>query len=241
MKFTRTLCATILGAAISGQAFAHNHHDHGEEFRQHDAHVHGVVELNIAQDDNALLIEITAPGADVVGFEHAPKTDEQKQAFEKALTKLAQPTSFIKLATAAQCKLTESDVTETLTASHEGHDHHDHDSHDHHDHDKHDHDNHEHHDHDKHDHDNHEHHDHDKHDHDDHEHHEHDSHEHDHSGHGEFSAQYTFSCDNIDALTELQLDWFKHFTATEKVTIQAITNKGQRAGDLTPSQTQFKF
>lgn len=39
-----------------------------EEFRQHEAHVHGHVEFNIAQDGQDLLIEITAPGADVVGL-----------------------------------------------------------------------------------------------------------------------------------------------------------------------------
>ncbi|QSA19144.1 DUF2796 domain-containing protein, partial [Vibrio furnissii] len=66
--FTKPMLALSISAAVCGSAFAH------EEFRQHDAHVHGQVELNIAQDAHDLLIEITAPGADVVGFEHAPKT-----------------------------------------------------------------------------------------------------------------------------------------------------------------------
>ena len=67
-----TKIATLVGLALSTTAFAE------EGFRQHEAHVHGHVELNIAQDGKELLMEITAPGADVVGFEHAPKTAEQE-------------------------------------------------------------------------------------------------------------------------------------------------------------------
>ncbi|UAB69996.1 DUF2796 domain-containing protein [Vibrio sp. SCSIO 43132] len=149
-----------------------------EEFRQHDAHVHGVVELNIAQDGNELLMEIHAPGADVVGFESAPKNAEQTKQLKEALATLNQANNVMTLSSAAHCKATFTEVRHTLGED-ESHDDHDHDKHEHHDHDKHDHDKHEHHDHDKHDHDKHEHHDHDMHDHDKHEHHDHDKHDHD--------------------------------------------------------------
>ncbi|MGR5079266.1 zinc uptake protein ZrgA [Photobacterium swingsii] len=219
MTIRRTVFATLVSSLITGQALAHNHHDESE-YRQHGAHVHGVVELNIAQDANALLVEITAPGADVVGFEHAPKNDEQKKALNSALKTLAQPQQLLTFSTGAQCTLVDTLVTETLTA----------------------HDEHAHHDHDNHNHDEHAHHDHDSHDHDEHAHHNHDDHDCNCDGqHGEFSAQYTFNCDNIETLTSMQSDWFKHFTSTEKITIQAITNKGQKAGQLTPAQTQFTF
>ncbi|WP_281222941.1 zinc uptake protein ZrgA [Photobacterium sanguinicancri] len=224
MTIRRTVFATLVSSLITGQALAHNHHDESE-YRQHGAHVHGVVELNIAQDANALLVEITAPGADVVGFEHAPKNDQQKKELDNALKTLAQPLQLLTFSADAQCTLVDTVVTETLTAhddKHGDHDSHDHNEHEHHDHDSHDHDEHAHHDHD--------------HDHD-----------HDHEDgscngqHGEFSAQYTFNCDNIETLTDMQSDWFKHFATTEKITIQAITNKGQKAGQLTPAQTQFTF
>ncbi len=38
------------------------------------------LDINIAQDGQELLVEVTAPGADVVGFEHAPETAEQKRS-----------------------------------------------------------------------------------------------------------------------------------------------------------------
>ena len=172
-------------------------------------------------------MEITAPGADIVGFEHAPTNAEQHQALEAALLQLKQADTLFALTPSAKCHLTEALVTETLTA---------HDSHAGHDHDEHDHDSHAGHNHDEHDHDSHAGHDHDEHDHDSHAEHDHEVH-----AHGEFSAQYTFRCDDIKQLTSLQMSWFKHFPSTEKIAIQTITETSQKAAYLTPSSTLFKF
>ncbi|WP_217514071.1 zinc uptake protein ZrgA [Vibrio metschnikovii] len=138
---TKPLLALSISAVLSTAAFAH------QEFRQHDAHVHGQVELNIAQDGTDLLIEITAPGADVVGFEHAPHNETQVQALNRALDILGQAESLFTLSSAAKCQLEETHVSHTLSGDKDNHDHSDHAHHDHgHDH-KHDHDDHKHHDH----------------------------------------------------------------------------------------------
>ncbi|RTZ14281.1 DUF2796 domain-containing protein [Vibrio aquaticus] len=162
-----------------------------EGFRQHSAHVHGEVEFNIAQDGNELLMEITAPGADVVGFEQAPQNSEQEHKLEHAVEHLNKADHIFSLTANAGCKVVHQSVSHTLGEdSHEGHDHHD--DHKGHDHDKeHDHhDDHKGHDHDEeHDHhDDHKGHDHDKEHghHDDHKGHDHDeehSHHDDHKGH----------------------------------------------------------
>ncbi|WP_332398664.1 zinc uptake protein ZrgA [Vibrio metschnikovii] len=136
---TKPLLALSISAVLSTAAFAH------QEFRQHDAHVHGQIELNIAQDGTDLLIEITAPGADVVGFEHAPHNETQVQALNRALDILGQAESLFTLNSAAKCQLEETHVSHTLSGDKDNHDHSDHAHHDHgHDH-KHDH--HKHHDH----------------------------------------------------------------------------------------------
>ncbi|WP_217516505.1 zinc uptake protein ZrgA [Vibrio metschnikovii] len=136
---TKPLLALSISAVLSTAAFAH------QEFRQHDAHVHGQVELNIAQDGTDLLIEITAPGADVVGFEHSPHNETQVQALNRALDILGQAESLFTLSSAAKCQLEETHVSHTLSGDKDNHDHSDHAHHDHgHDH-KHDH--HKHHDH----------------------------------------------------------------------------------------------
>ncbi|MEZ9863305.1 DUF2796 domain-containing protein [Vibrio breoganii] len=196
---------------------------HAEEnFRQHSAHVHGSVEFNIAQDGQDLLVEILAPGADVVGFEHAPNNDEQRQALEKALTQLNAADSILKMSSAAGCELSTAQVSHTLGGDddHDGHDHGDHA--DEHDHDAHGHDDHA-----------------DKHDHDAH---GHDDHDHDHSGgHGEFNIAYQYQCKDVSKLTEIDSDWFKLFSGTQTIRVNLLTDSAQIATELTKGNTVIKL
>ncbi len=143
--FIKPLLALSITAAITSTAFAQ------EEFRQHEAHVHGHVELNIAQDGHELLMEITAPGADVVGFEHAPENDEQTTLLNKALETLNHADSLFTLASGANCHIEQAFVKHTLGGEHDHAEHAHHDDHKGHDHDEHEHhDDHEGHDHEGH-------------------------------------------------------------------------------------------
>ena len=94
MKHIITLAAVI--AATPAMA---------ENFAQHKAHEHGVGELNIAIAGNQLAMELTAPGADIVGFEYTATSAEDKQAIEDALAQLQQPLSLINLPVSAACEL----------------------------------------------------------------------------------------------------------------------------------------
>lgn len=207
-----------LGVALATSSLAYAE----EGFRQHGAHVHGQVEFNIAQDGNELLVEITAPGADVVGFEHAPTNDAEKQQLKDAVAKLSHADHVFTLTSEAGCKVEHQSVTHTLGA-----DKHDHDEH--HDHDKHDHE--EHHDHDKHDHD--------KHYHD--EHHDHDSHDHESGGHGEFTVEYHYQCDNVSAISNIETSWFSQFPSTESIKVNLLTDTKQAAMELKPGQKTISF
>jgi hypothetical protein len=130
-------------AVVAATAVAASAHDH-DEHRQMGAHVHGHGTLNIAIDDKQVALELQTPGMDIVGFEHAAKTDAQKAAVDKAKAELAKALELFKLPQAAGCSVKEAKVA---LEGGEGtaHDHHDHDAHDH-DHDKsadkHDHDEH---------------------------------------------------------------------------------------------------
>ncbi|MGD8122917.1 zinc uptake protein ZrgA [Vibrio sp. TRT 2004] len=218
-----------LGVALATSSLAYAE----EGFRQHGAHVHGQVEFNIAQDGNELLVEITAPGADVVGFEHAPTNDAEKQQLKDAVAKLSHADHVFTLTSEAGCKVEHQSVTHTLGADKHDHDeHHDHDKHDHeehHDHDKHDHE--EHHDHDKHDHD--------KHDHD--EHHDHDNHDHESGGHGEFTVEYHYQCDNVSAISNIETSWFSQFPSTESIKVNLLTDTKQAAMELKQGQKTISF
>ncbi|MBT2948700.1 MAG: DUF2796 domain-containing protein [Vibrio anguillarum] len=210
--FIQRKLALSIGLILSMPALAN------EEFRQHEAHVHGHVEFNIAQDGQDLLIEITAPGADVVGFEHAPQNDEQQQRLNKVLEQFSHADGIFQLPAPAKCHLEESRIAHTLNGEHHDHDH-DHDHHEKHD-DKHqDKDaQHAHHDHKK-----------DVHD------------EGEHSGHGEFTIQYQYHCDNMPQLQYLDTQWFNLFPNTQTISANVLTDKAQSASELKTNSTRITF
>ncbi|HGY9583228.1 TPA: DUF2796 domain-containing protein [Vibrio harveyi] len=223
--------ALVIGLSLTATANA-------EEYRQHEAHVHGHVEFNIAQDGKDLLIEITSPGADIVGFEHAPENAEQENALNNAIAALKDTNKLFAINQQAKCVIEDVHVAHTLgEESHEGHDHHDHEGHDHdkhdhegHDHDKHDHNKHKDHDHDEHAHDDH-------HDHDGHEHHE--GHDHEHGGHGEFTVEYRYHCDSVADLNSIDTTWFKQFPATESISVNLFTDTTQSATNLSKDNAKI--
>ncbi|HHY0381781.1 TPA: zinc uptake protein ZrgA [Vibrio parahaemolyticus] len=204
---SKQVLAIVIGLSLSTVATA-------EEYRQHRAHVHGHVEFNIAQDGSDLLLEITAPGADVVGFEHAPENAEQEKTLQHAVATLEDSNALFAINPQAQCEIEEVHVEHTLGGQHEEHEHHDHEGHDH---------------------DEHAHHDHDKHDHDSHEGHDHSE----HSDHGEFTVQYRFHCAQVGELSRIQTDWFNQFPSTESVNVNLFTDTTQSAISLTKSNTQI--
>ncbi|WP_029833373.1 zinc uptake protein ZrgA [Vibrio parahaemolyticus] len=204
---SKQVLAIIIGLSLSTVATA-------EEYRQHSAHVHGHVEFNIAQDGSDLLLEITAPGADAVGFEHAPENAEQEKTLQHAVATLEDSNALFAINPQAQCEIEEVHVEHSLGGQHEEHEHHDHEGHDH---------------------DEHAHHDHDKHEHDGHEGHAHSE----HSDHGEFTVQYRFHCAQVGELSRIQTDWFNQFPSTESVNVNLFTDTTQSATSLTKSNTQI--
>jgi Protein of unknown function (DUF2796) len=74
---TVTLCILALFPAAIALADEAEHREHGP-------HVHGMAELNVALDGNVLWIELNSPAMNIVGFEHAPQSAEQKAAVHDA-------------------------------------------------------------------------------------------------------------------------------------------------------------
>ncbi|EGR1167413.1 DUF2796 domain-containing protein [Vibrio parahaemolyticus] len=205
---SKQVLAIVIGLSLSTVATA-------EEYRQHSAHVHGHVEFNIAQDGSDLLLEITAPGADVVGFEHAPENAEQEKTLQHAVATLEDSNTLFAINPQAQCEIEEVHVEHSLGGQHEEHEHHDHEGHDHDEHAHHDHDGHEGHE-------------------------GHEGHDHsEHSDHGEFTVQYRFHCAQVGELSHIQTDWFNQFPSTESVNVNLFTDTTQSATSLTKSNTQI--
>ncbi|MDZ7842777.1 MAG: DUF2796 domain-containing protein [Gammaproteobacteria bacterium] len=131
-KIVAWLAAGLLSGCF-GVGWAHEA-EHEEEHREHDAHVHGVANLDLAVESNQLMAELRAPAMNIVGFEHAPRNDEQRRAVEQAAAWLKDGEQWLILPAAAACRPEASRVASSLldTGDADSHDHdsHDHDSHD---------------------------------------------------------------------------------------------------------------
>lgn len=117
----------------------HGHqHEHENEYRQHDSHVHGIASLNMALEGDEVHIELDSPAVNIVGFEHAPSSEADHAAVDKAVAMLKDGGKLFEFDESAGCRLEKAYVASALLV-----DEYDHDEHEKHEHDKHGHDKHE--------------------------------------------------------------------------------------------------
>lgn len=106
----RTLAAALtLGLASAASA-------------QH-AHEHGVADLRVALEGSTLLIEFESPLANLVGFEHAARSNAEKAAMAKLEKTLRVPQGLVSLPAAAGCTLKEVELELPGADAHAHHDH----------------------------------------------------------------------------------------------------------------------
>ncbi|MEH6525368.1 MAG: DUF2796 domain-containing protein [Sneathiella sp.] len=91
--------------------------------RQMDAHEHGHGELMMVHEGNNVMIELKLPGVDVVGFEHTPETEEQKNAVSEAIAKLRNAPEIFTLKEKAQCRFVKVQASSPLARDDGDHDH----------------------------------------------------------------------------------------------------------------------
>ncbi|MGA9433569.1 MAG: DUF2796 domain-containing protein [Roseobacter sp.] len=195
-------------ATFAGQTLA-------SETRQLGAHEHGVGQLDIALDGQRVAMELHVPGADIVGFEYAAKSAEDRAKVDAAVATLARPLELFLLPVEAGCSVVKASAS---LESENDDDHHDEDHADH----------------------SHEDHDQEEHAHDDHgeheEHAEHDDHEHgEHQeavGHTEFHAEYMLECADPTAVQSIVFAYFETFPNAKKIEVQVISEAGASAFDV---------
>jgi hypothetical protein len=106
--------ALLLSASLSAPLRA-------EELEQHHAHEHGKVTLNVAVADTALVLELDAPAANVVGFEHAPRSDAERATVASAANLLERGSALIGTPKDARCRFVSSELTQPTWASKDEH------------------------------------------------------------------------------------------------------------------------
>ena len=216
MRPATALAATLLaGAALAAS---------DGERREHDAHEHGHGALDIVVEGEELVIELRIPAVNVVGFEHAPKNDAEREAVRRALVPFGDATSLFVLPAEAEC---EAEEAEAAIASmghedeHEGEGHADGDGHDHekdgHETDEHAKDEHEH------------------------EEHEEDGSDSDAEEHSELRATYHFHCHAPERIGEIDVRVFEHLLDAEEIDVRVVTSAAQLAMELDSESTVVRL
>lgn len=200
MKTVHILLVASLLAVPQTPAFAQEHRELG-------AHEHGVGQLNIAIEGGRISMELQAPGADIVGFEHAASAAADREAVDTALAVLERPLELFVMPEAAGCTVVEAHAAlEADEHAHaEGHDHEERAEGEH-----------------------------EGHDHDDHDHDAHDAVHDDHAddGHTEFHAEYALDCASPSDLFQIGFAYFDMFPNAREIEVQLLTDKGAQAFEV---------
>lgn len=200
--------ACVAGTLFTSAVFA--------ELRQHKAHEHGHAILNAAQEGNEVELSFEIPAMDMVGFEHQPETQAQKDKIESIHEFLEQGQNVVSFNQAAECQF-EQAMIESALISEEDHadDHHDH-------HESHTKEHHKDH--------------HNEHGHDDHGSDHDEEHE---SGHSEFEITYHFECSEPSELSELNVLLFKQVPTLQEIEANWFGETAVKTSELTPSQASM--
>ncbi|WP_095080489.1 DUF2796 domain-containing protein [Pseudomonas sp. Irchel s3h17] len=104
-------------------------HDHDHEHASLGAHEHGVGRLNAALDGQILELELESPAMNLVGFEHAASSAEDKAKIAAVRARLEQPLALFSLPEAARCVVSQQELESSLFGDTPHADEHDDDDH----------------------------------------------------------------------------------------------------------------
>ena len=227
IALTASLLAPIaLAAAGVAAAGKHDHeHEHKDEHRRQEAHVHGIAALNLALEGQEVHVELDSPAANIVGFEHAPASEADHAALDKAVAILKDGDQLLRFNSEAGCRMEKAEVISALLDDehHENADEHGHEKDEVHGHDEHEHEKK------------------DTHGHDEHEHEEHEHEKHEGETHSDIDAAYHFECDRPGKLTQLTVELFEAFPGMEELNVQYVIESKQGAAELTAANHVVKF
>mgnify|MGYP001828388177 FL=1 len=201
-------------ALIASGVSAEEKHEHGhdDEKRQHGAHVHGIAALNLALEGEEVHVELDSPAANIVGFEHAPSSEADHAALDKAVATLKKGDQLFRFNSEAGCRMEKARVTSALLDEDHG------DRANDHGHEKEE-----------------------ARGHDEREHEEHGHEEHEGETHSNIDAAYHFECAQPGKLTQLTVELFEAFPGMEELNVQYVIESKQGAAELTANDHVLEF
>ena len=84
------------------------------EQRRHDAHQHGGGRIDVAVEGGLLSVVLEVPAVNLVGFEHAPRGDEQKARVARAVADLEDGLALLGPSPAAECRQQQVEIESAL-------------------------------------------------------------------------------------------------------------------------------
>lgn len=109
------LSSGIALATASYAAGDRHGHEHRSEHRDHGAHVHGIAGLNVALDADEIYVEFVSPAANILGFEHAPKSKAEHAVLDEATARLRQGNSLFQFNPEAGCRSEHAEVESSFS------------------------------------------------------------------------------------------------------------------------------
>ncbi len=187
--------------------------------REHGAHEHGAATIDVVLDGGALYVDLDSPADNLLGFEHAPSTDEQRDVVAR-VRELLESGELLVPDAAAGCALVSANVSMDFEEVEGGHaDEHD-DDHDEHG---------------------------DEHaaeraaEHDDEHGDEHAAGEDEHETHSDIEAAWQFECDAPERLTRIETRLFDEFDGFADIDVQVAGPNGQTLVELSPAATAIEL
>jgi len=91
--------------------------------RQKDSHEHGAAIIKMVMEDEKLQVEFEVPSESLIGFEHFPKSQSNREKFNEAIKILSDPSKLFSQPIKAECLLVGMNVSQSLFSNEEEHGH----------------------------------------------------------------------------------------------------------------------
>ena len=117
-------------AEVSSEHSAHSDTAHKQETksvttRSADSHSHGGAVLSVAAENNSIVMELETPLYNLLGFEYAPKTPEEKARVSEVEAHLSRPENLMSFNAEAGCVYDKPVRSVALFDAHSDHEHED--------------------------------------------------------------------------------------------------------------------
>ena len=91
--------------------------------RQKDSHEHGAAIIKIVMEEERLQVEFEVPSESLIGFEHFPNSQSNRENFNEAIKILSVPSRLFSISSKAECLLVGMNVSQSLFPNEDEHGH----------------------------------------------------------------------------------------------------------------------